>query len=159
MDDQISATIALAAKLQQITPQSLPRAPFCVILHNTALFSHCPNLKMVVLVILLAFVAFLCLITWWWQVSCSSYWRVRGVPYIAGFPFIGALRGVVFFQKSVTELFLQLYNDAETKNEPIVGFYFFHKPSLLIRDPELIKRILVKDFNNFPDRFVVCVHA
>ncbi|XP_055692002.1 probable cytochrome P450 6g2 [Lutzomyia longipalpis] len=116
------------------------------------LVSPQPNLKMVVLVILLAFVAFLCLITWWWQVSCSSYWRVRGVPYIAGFPFIGALRGVVFFQKSVTELFLQLYNDAETKNEPIVGFYFFHKPSLLIRDPELIKRILVKDFNNFPDR-------
>jgi hypothetical protein len=33
-----------------------------------------------------------------------------------------------------------------------VGIFSFDKPSLLIRDPELVKNILVKDFQNFMDR-------
>jgi cytochrome P450 len=33
-----------------------------------------------------------------------------------------------------------------------VGIFSFDKPSLLIRDLELVKNILVKDFQNFMDR-------
>jgi cytochrome P450 family 9 len=33
-----------------------------------------------------------------------------------------------------------------------VGIFSFDKPSLLIRDVELVKNILVKDFQNFMDR-------
>jgi cytochrome P450 len=32
-----------------------------------------------------------------------------------------------------------------------VGIFSFDKPSLLIRDPELVKNILVKDFQTFMD--------
>lgn len=32
-----------------------------------------------------------------------------------------------------------------------VGFYIFTKPTLMIRDPELIKQICVKDFDHFTD--------
>jgi hypothetical protein len=35
-----------------------------------------------------------------------------------------------------------------------VGIFSFDKPSLLIRDPELVKNILVKDFHNFMDRII-----
>jgi hypothetical protein len=35
-----------------------------------------------------------------------------------------------------------------------VGIFSFDKPSLLIRDPELVKNILVKDFQNFMDRII-----
>lgn len=35
---------------------------------------------------------------------------------------------------------------------PYVGFYIFHKPCLLLRDPEVIKQVLVRDFNNFSSR-------
>jgi hypothetical protein len=33
-----------------------------------------------------------------------------------------------------------------------VGIFSFDKPSLLIRDPELVKNVLVKDFQTFMDR-------
>jgi cytochrome P450 len=36
-----------------------------------------------------------------------------------------------------------------------VGIFSFDKPSLLIRDLELVKNILVKDFQNFMDHIVV----
>lgn len=35
---------------------------------------------------------------------------------------------------------------------PFVGFYIFHKPCLLLRDPEIIKQFLIRDFNIFSDR-------
>lgn len=43
-------------------------------------------------------------------------------------------------------------------SEPISGLYFFHKPVLMIRERELIKRILVKDFNYFTNRFVINIY-
>uniref|UniRef100_A0A1B0GPC3 Uncharacterized protein n=1 Tax=Phlebotomus papatasi TaxID=29031 RepID=A0A1B0GPC3_PHLPP len=90
----------------------------------------------------------------WWQWSSRRFWMVNGVSYIPGIPFIGALKEAFLFKKSIGELILDLYNDEKTKNQPISGFYFFHKASLIIREPELIKRILVKDFNFFQDRRV-----
>jgi cytochrome P450 len=40
-----------------------------------------------------------------------------------------------------------MYN--EHSDKPYVGFFSFDRPSLLIRDLELVKNILVKDFNAF----------
>ncbi|EFN78002.1 Cytochrome P450 6k1 [Harpegnathos saltator] len=45
----------------------------------------------------------------------------------------------------------EFYN--ESKGLPYVGFYIFEKPCLLIRHPEIIKHILVKDFENFCDHY------
>lgn len=33
-----------------------------------------------------------------------------------------------------------------------MGYYQFTKPILLLRDPDLIKQICVKDFDAFPER-------
>lgn len=35
------------------------------------------------------------------------------------------------------------------KDVPYVGIYSYNKPQLLIRDPELVKDILIKDFSSF----------
>lgn len=35
---------------------------------------------------------------------------------------------------------------------PFVGFYIFHKPCFLLRDPEIIKQFMIRDFDNFSDR-------
>jgi cytochrome P450 len=40
----------------------------------------------------------------------------------------------------------------EHSDKPYVGIFSFDKPSLLIRDLELVKKILVKDFQTFVDR-------
>ncbi|EFN67669.1 Probable cytochrome P450 6g2, partial [Camponotus floridanus] len=45
----------------------------------------------------------------------------------------------------------ELYDQA--KGLPYIGFYVLDKPFLLVRDRELIKNILIKDFNIFYDRY------
>ncbi|BFZ10432.1 hypothetical protein BsWGS_13471 [Bradybaena similaris] len=37
----------------------------------------------------------------------------------------------------------------------IFGIYFFAKPNLIVTDPLFLKQILVKDFNNFTNRFLL----
>jgi cytochrome P450 len=53
---------------------------------------------------------------------------------------------------TIVEQLQRIYN--EQSDKPYVGIFSFDKPSLLIRDPELVKNILVKDFQNFVDRIL-----
>lgn len=39
--------------------------------------------------------------------------------------------------------------DSEYKDAPYVGYYKLSKPAVVLRDPDLIKDVLVKDFNSF----------
>ncbi|GAB0089364.1 Cytochrome P450 [Sergentomyia squamirostris] len=107
---------------------------------------------MFVLEVILGLVALIVLGLWWWQRSASAFWKKHGVSYIPGPPLIGVIKETMLFRKSFGDLFLELYNHPQFKEEPITGVYFFHKPSLIIRHPEIIKNILVKDFQNFVDR-------
>jgi hypothetical protein len=50
---------------------------------------------------------------------------------------------------SIREQLQRIYNDESDK--PYVGIFQFDKPSLLIRDLELVKNILVNDIQNFMD--------
>ena len=43
----------------------------------------------------------------------------------------------------------------EHSDKPYVGIFSFDKPSLLIRDPELVKNILAKDFQSFMDHIAL----
>lgn len=75
-----------------------------------------------------------------------SYWKRRGVAYIEpSIPF-GNLGPVITLKKSIDQVLKDLYNDS---NEPIVGIYTALRPSLLIRDPSIVRDILIKDFQSF----------
>ncbi|KAH8362010.1 hypothetical protein KR200_001666, partial [Drosophila serrata] len=80
-----------------------------------------------------------------------SYWKRLGVPEIKPKWIVGNLMPLLM-QKGFPEFMYQLYNHPDAKNEPFVGIYMFHEPCLLIRDPELVKNILVRDFGKFCDR-------
>lgn len=56
-------------------------------------------------------------------------------------------------KKTAAYMFADLYEHDIAKNEPYVGIHIFNKPGVLIRDLELIKKVLIKDFNNFSNRF------
>lgn len=80
-----------------------------------------------------------------------NYWKKRGVKEISKpTPFLGNIGRL--FKQSAPYFMRDLYNQA--KGEPYMGFYFLDKPLLLIRDRELVKNVLVKDFNYFSDRYV-----
>lgn len=80
-----------------------------------------------------------------------SYWKKRGVKFVSPWPLFGNLFDLLTSRKSAGQFFDDIYNNSS--DQPYVGFFGLDKPMLVIRDPEIIKNVLVKDFNFFNDRF------
>lgn len=85
-------------------------------------------------------------------VNKSSYWNHKNIPNVPAPPLIGNLKDVVLLRKSVAEQIVDIYNHKNVRHSDIAGIHIFHKSALVIRDPGLIKQILVKDFGNFANR-------
>ncbi|XP_043483753.1 cytochrome P450 6k1-like [Leptopilina heterotoma] len=80
-----------------------------------------------------------------------KHWKKKGIVELKPTPFAGNFGDCLLMKISPGLLFKQIYD--EGKGLPYVGMYIFDKPTLLLRDPEIIKRVLIKDFNYFNDRF------
>lgn len=80
-----------------------------------------------------------------------SYWQRRSVPQLRPvFPFGDG--GKIFYQgQSLIEQMDEWYHST---SEPFVGVYTFFQPMLVIRDPNCIRDILIKDFAYFVDRVI-----
>lgn len=78
-----------------------------------------------------------------------NYWKKRGVTEIKPLPFFGNMADCMLQKQSPGFLMKDLYN--QSKGLPYIGIYVFDKPCLLIRDREILKDILVKEFNIFPN--------
>jgi cytochrome P450 family 6 len=81
-----------------------------------------------------------------------NFWQKLGIPYVKPTPFVGNLMDCVLLKTTIGEQLQKFYD--EHSDKPYVGIFSFDKPSLFIRDLELVKNILVKDFHNFMDRTV-----
>lgn len=79
-----------------------------------------------------------------------SYWARRDVPHEAPKFFVGNMSGVgtLYHWKDINE---RLYKRFKGQSS-IIGVYTFLQRAAYIIDPDLIKAILVKDFNCFTDR-------
>ena len=79
-----------------------------------------------------------------------TYWKKRNVPYVApNFPF-GNVAEALFLRKPIGHIHEEFYKKLE--GEKYGGMYALTKPIFLFLDPDIIKNVLVKDFNNFIDR-------
>lgn len=83
----------------------------------------------------------LIILTLSYVINTFGYWKRKNVPYKAL---------VNIFDRKY--LVRNIYNYAKTKNSQIYGVFFFTKPALVIRDLNLIKHVLVKDFQHFDSR-------
>lgn len=81
-----------------------------------------------------------------------DYWKERGIPYVKPVPLFGNFYKVITFQEQIGQFFGDLYKQVQS---PYFGIYLFNQPHLIIKDPDLIKSITVKDFNCFSDRIVL----
>ncbi|XP_063828737.1 cytochrome P450 6B6-like isoform X1 [Ostrinia nubilalis] len=79
-----------------------------------------------------------------------KYWEKRGVKHDKPIIFFGTGRETFLMRKSITQSFVDLYR--KYPNEKVVGFFRSSTPGLLIRDPELIKHVLLTDFVHFYER-------
>ena len=99
---------------------------------------------------ILLLVAVLCLLLYRYVVKNFGRWEKEGIPTIPGtFPW-GSNIEVLTQSKHFNVISEENY--VKFKDEKVYGTYLLGKAVLNIKDPELIRHIMVKDFNHFVDR-------
>merc|ERR1712004_466235 len=103
-------------------------------------------IEIALILVTLCVLAYLYL-TWNWK-----HWESRGVYQIQpSFPF-GSFPSFFTKNEHVNDTLKKISDEIKDKNLPFYGFYFFRTPGIIINDLDLIKQILVKDFDTFVDR-------
>ncbi|KAK7575859.1 hypothetical protein V9T40_012145 [Parthenolecanium corni] len=105
------------------------------------------KLRIMLLIFLIAFLLVLVLI---YLRKCQKTWQNRGFPSTSPNLLFGDIGDSVWGRKMISFVVDDIYK--KYPNEKLVGFYEFFRPNLLIRDPQLIESVLVKDFSTFTDR-------
>lgn len=82
-----------------------------------------------------------------------SHWQTVGIPYVKPKIPFGNLQPVVNKESSFGTAIYDIYKQT---NEPFIGIYLFFRPAVLVRDAELVKNILTRDFQYFHDRGIYC---
>lgn len=81
--------------------------------------------------------------------SLRYHWKRLNIPYIEPLFIFGNTWKTNFFEPlSITLKKIYL----ENKDKPVLGIWNQTRPVLLINDVNLIRNVLVKDFQNFHDR-------
>jgi cytochrome P450 family 9 len=88
-------------------------------------------------------------LAYWLLIRPYKYWTKKGVVQGKPLPIFGDNWGPALRLQSNTEMVEMLYNIAP--NERYCGIYQFITPTLMLRDPDLIKQITIKDFDHFLD--------
>ncbi|KAJ8911310.1 hypothetical protein NQ315_017004 [Exocentrus adspersus] len=95
------------------------------------------------------------LVTWAYVRYSYGYWKRRNVPYLEPkFPF-GNSNSLIPKGIAIGILSKEFYNRFKTMGRDMVGgVYIGIEPKLVVLNPDLIRDILVKDFQSFTDRGV-----
>lgn len=83
----------------------------------------------------------------------NNYWKKQNVPGPDPTFFFGNVRDLFFRKKAVGDIFQEIYD--KYPEERFVGIFRMRTPNLLVKDLDIIKTILIKDFHAFSDRDVV----
>ena len=92
------------------------------------------------------------LVTYIFGTWTHDHFSKQNVPSLKPIPFLGNVAPVVFQTLSFPDFVSDMYN--RLKGHKYGGVYQLMNPALLLRDPELIKIVTVKDFEHFLDRQV-----
>ncbi|KAK5646917.1 hypothetical protein RI129_005381 [Pyrocoelia pectoralis] len=87
-----------------------------------------------------------------YSIGNYKYWQKKRVQYVKPIPPFGNLLPILTSQLTLGALLAKYYNQFKCS---LFGIYVLNKPVLVVRDPTLIKRILVKDFRYFHNRSVM----
>lgn len=91
---------------------------------------------------------------YWYATSTFDYWKKKGVVEVkTKEPFFGAVRKAMLLQKQFSLHYYEIYQEFD--GEKFGGYFDMRRPALMVRDPELIKQIMVKDFSSFTDNLTI----
>ncbi|XP_055601239.1 probable cytochrome P450 9f2 [Uranotaenia lowii] len=89
-----------------------------------------------------------------WSTGTYRYFKKKGVAFVEPYPLLGSLWPVFFRRIHPTDVITRGYR--RFPDRKFSGYFEFRKPTVLLHDPELVKQITIKDFDNFPDHANVC---
>jgi len=79
----------------------------------------------------------------------DNYFEKKGIPYMKPKFIVGSRDDLILRNRPLTETIRQWYN--EFRNDKVSGLFEFSTPTFFIRDPKLLKKLTVKDFDSFLD--------
>jgi cytochrome P450 family 6 len=101
----------------------------------------------------LALVVLLLISLFWLVKRQYSHWEHVGIPNMKPKIPFGNLQAIAKKERSFGTAIYDIYKQT---TEPFLGIYLFFRPAILVRDAELVKNILTRDFQHFHDRGVYC---
>ncbi|XP_060651467.1 uncharacterized protein LOC132788153 [Drosophila nasuta] len=127
--------------------------PFClesVII--AAFFKVIFNLTNMDLFIVLPIVGLLFIWAYKWLTAGHDEFIKRGLPFEKPYPLVGNNLDIFLARCSFQKLMAEFY--ARTRQHKLVGLFNFRTPVIQLNDPEIIKKITIKDFDHFPNHQV-----
>ncbi|XP_020814904.1 cytochrome P450 9b2-like [Drosophila serrata] len=95
----------------------------------------------------------LALLVYKWSIATFRTFENRNLPYEKPCPFFGNVAASalqrISLNKQLTEFYLR------TRHHKVVGFFNLRKVYVQLNDPELIKKVCVKDFDHFPNHHFI----
>ncbi|XP_053683436.1 probable cytochrome P450 6g2 [Sabethes cyaneus] len=99
--------------------------------------------------------AFMVLFIGWFVITAGTrYWPRVDVPYVPGKPLVGNFLDALRQKKSTFELMDELYQNEAVRKSKLFGISIMLQPALVLRDPELIKQVFIKDTVYFSNRYM-----
>lgn len=89
-------------------------------------------------------------ILYFYFTATFDFWETRGVPFKKPTVLLGNFGPLLLFRKSQPEGVKEMYE--WFKNERFFGVFRVRSPILILRDPDLVKSVCVKDFACFANR-------
>jgi len=86
----------------------------------------------------------------YYYLTYFDFWKSRGVRGPRPIPVFGNIKDVIFEKQCVGFYLKDLYDDY--KDESMIGIFIRRTPILVVKDPVLIKDVLIKDFSKFANR-------
>lgn len=99
--------------------------------------------------ILIAFVAIFLTLYYYFTLN-FNFWKNRNVVAPKPIPFFGNTKDVILRKIEISNFIAKLYKKYD--NEAMFGIFFGSSPNLVLRDLDLIKDVLIKDFSTFDER-------
>ncbi|XP_022165038.1 probable cytochrome P450 6a13 isoform X2 [Myzus persicae] len=90
------------------------------------------------------------LLFYYYSTATYEKWRKANVPHLKPVPLFGNFYRTTMMLESLNNTYDKIYK--QFPDEKMCGFYQMRTPFLMIRDPEIINNVLIKDFSHFTDR-------
>lgn len=92
---------------------------------------------------------FLLVLVYFYFKRNEDYWKKRRVPYAKPEFIFGSYKDSITGKLSFAEILQKIYKEFD--DQPYCGIFKYMQPAILLRDPDLIRKVLIEDFSSFHD--------